>query len=267
MQNGPSSARMKPQGWLSAGGRHLTPCTSALRGRGGPSAPSRPSSFGLPSLRHRLALLCPLLAAVTLTCAWHNNVGDSLPGACADLLTVKVCEDCHLLCCPEDVGQCSLTLPGSHNKTSLSSCQCQATCCWMACLLLLAGRDRQPIHAVQGRLQPQVQSAEPGYHQVQQPVHRDHRVYQPRGVGCLQPGLDCSTQVFSSLRWYWLSQTSTGEISIHASFIVNKCVTTTPVHQLQRKRISMLDFSCVSIRVDTAKPVSNICMLSCAFIA
>lgn len=45
------------------------------------------------------------------------------------------------------------------------------TYCVKCLLRLLAGRDRQPLHAVQGRLQPQVQSAEPGHHQVQQPVH------------------------------------------------------------------------------------------------
>ena len=42
-----------------------------------------------------------------------------------------------------------------------------------------AGGDGQPLHAVQGQLQPQVQPAEPGDHQVQQPVHGDHRVHVP----------------------------------------------------------------------------------------
>ena len=38
--------------------------------------------------------------------------------------------------------------------------------------------DGHTLHAVQGRVQPQVQPAEPGHHQVQQPVHRDCGVQQ-----------------------------------------------------------------------------------------
>jgi hypothetical protein len=43
-----------------------------------------------------------------------------------------------------------------------------------------AGGDGQPVHAVQRRGQQQVQPAEPGHHQVLQPVHRDPRVHQVR---------------------------------------------------------------------------------------
>ena len=38
--------------------------------------------------------------------------------------------------------------------------------------------DGHTLHAIQGRVQPQVQPAEPGHHQVQQPVHGDCGVQQ-----------------------------------------------------------------------------------------
>ena len=38
-------------------------------------------------------------------------------------------------------------------------------------------RDRNSVHALQGRLQSEVQPAEPGHHQVLQLVHRDRRVH------------------------------------------------------------------------------------------
>ena len=38
--------------------------------------------------------------------------------------------------------------------------------------------DGNALHALQGRLQPEEQPAEPGHHQVQQPVHGDRGVHQ-----------------------------------------------------------------------------------------
>lgn len=38
-------------------------------------------------------------------------------------------------------------------------------------VLCSAGGDRQPIHALQGLVQQEVESAEFGHNQVQQPVH------------------------------------------------------------------------------------------------
>lgn len=46
-----------------------------------------------------------------------------------------------------------------------------------------------PVPTSAGRLQPQEQPAEPGHHQVLQPVHRDHRVHLAGGDRRLQPGL------------------------------------------------------------------------------
>lgn len=46
-----------------------------------------------------------------------------------------------------------------------------------------AGGDRQSVHAVQGHMQQEEQSAEPGHNSVFQPVHRDPGVHQPRGDG------------------------------------------------------------------------------------
>ena len=37
-------------------------------------------------------------------------------------------------------------------------------------------RDRNSLHVVQGRVQPQVEPAEPGDHQMLEPLHRNRRV-------------------------------------------------------------------------------------------
>ena len=48
--------------------------------------------------------------------------------------------------------------------------------------------DGHAIHPLQGRLQQEEQPAEPGHHQVQQPVHGDRGVHQQGRGGWRNPG-------------------------------------------------------------------------------
>eukprot|EP00955_Chlamydomonas_euryale_P099649 365232-Chlamydomonas_euryale.AAC.2 len=63
-----------------------------------------------------------------------------------------------------------------------------------------ANRDGQPLHAIQGLSQPQVQPAEPRHHPLLQSLHRDHRVHGARRDRGVQPRIDRAAALCSRAR-------------------------------------------------------------------